>query len=229
MFPTLDDAVQAYLKTASGTTKSLLAESDIVAAACAADQKHAWAEDTGQDYDDEQVIKHFGMKAKRSRTTLYERLLVGRIFPQGLVIPDLFPHGVREVPEDIHYSHFVACAYQWSEDTPNAPYEFLHQAVLNGWSVRRLKTAIKGQGGKPAGDKHPLYLLDAHVCELDYFDAYQMTVILADPPPALTWEDGSPFEPQPGIKVIVTVAYQPDVSDVRQEGAYALDVPELRQ
>lgn len=204
VYASLDDAMDDFMRAQSAETAALFVQSDICVAACSAASLGRMGTALGEPLSEEAVLRALGERAKRGRSTMYARVRVGRLFPPDLVIDDLFPHGVRDVPPDITWSHYELCSRLYSQDTPMRPYEWLHYAAINGLSVRRLEMEIKARAQEPpavdsAPDTwRPRYVLDAARCILDAWDGHFLTVICEEPP-------GEQVKIQPGAHLIVTV------------------------
>lgn len=235
LFDTIYDAGEQYKQAKQTTSSGMFEESDVAAQACSAEQKEHWQrmhpELTDEDLTDKKILRQIGTISKSGKSTLYARLLVGRVFPPDLVIPDLFPHGVRDLPEenDIYWSHYLECARLWSEDTPHLPYEWLNKAILEGWSVRRLKAAIKKEGpGKEPPTTQAVYILDNTPVTVDYWDRIQMTVVFDEGFSPPVDQDGRVVFPQEGWRVILTAVREASVTENVTEGAnHSLTKPAL--
>lgn len=179
---TLEDATSALTQAIQNEEETLFSQSDIIAVSCEEKKRKAWG------MTEDRILSHFSQATGRRRTTLYNRLLVGRIFP-----PD------RRDPA-LSWSHHNACAHTWSADNPGAPYEWLLLAGQQGLSVSELKELI---GGKPEG---VTYLVKGAPCVLThhtreslvlYLEAnrpddwpivgtkVRVTIEIVDPPPSM--------------------------------------------
>jgi len=215
-YKSLDEATWAFLTSCQNESNEQFQQSDIVAASCTPEALERFTEQarnageiaSTEWLSDGDVLKTIGMVAKRAKTTMWGRLLVGRVFPPGLS-NDYFPDGVREsLPPDISWSHCLACATTWDEEHPDLPYYWLREAVLNGWSVRRLKSQIALNHDIEDSSQESTfatYVLDNAEAVLDWLDSKQLTVVF-------------PFAPQmpegyiatPGTRVVITVATIPE-------------------
>ncbi len=187
-FETLEDAVSAFIQGCEEESEAQFAQSDVCALACIEENRRRWG------MTDEAIISHIGKQAGRSRSTMYARLLVGRVFPRAW----------REAPENSwckskSWSHFEACARTWSEADPEAPLHWLSYCVENDLSVRQLRMEIRAARGDIA-KAGPTYLLDAAFCILEHYDGRRLVLRIEDDCPA---PDAVGL--QPGDAVVATV------------------------
>lgn len=161
---TLEEAVDSFQAGKDKESEGKFDQSDTAARTCIARNREAWG------MVDEDILKHIGTQTDTGQTTMWGRLLVGRVFPRHW----------REAPEHAwcqskHWSHFEVCARQWCEDDPDAPVAWLRYCVDNDLSVRRLKAEIKAAGGDPTHPR-PVYLLDAEMTTIEALTSDYITL-----------------------------------------------------
>lgn len=219
-FRSLDEAEEAFVYHCQGESNEQFEQSDIAAEACTAENKAKFAQQLIErgllkpdaELTDQDVLRRIGRRAKKGKTTMWGRLLVGRMMPPGLK-NDFFPDGVREsLPDDIYWSHCLNAAQTWTEDDPDAPYWWLREACAQGWSSHRLNREIQAKGGKPA-DTRAIFMLDNVEATLDHYDDQQMTVFFKIPPALPQLDDGSIFCPTVGMRLIVTAVWEPSIAE----------------
>jgi hypothetical protein len=186
---TLEEATDAFLNGCDKESDGQFDQSDVAALACIEKNRLAWG------MSDDDILKHIGTQSDRSRTTMYGRLLVGRVFNRKWRTENDWCLTKR-------WSHFEVCARMWSEGDPDAPYEWLKYAVDNDLSVRRLKLEIQSANGEGPQITRPIYVLDAEPCDLDTFTPDHMTV-------KFQREIVIP-NLEPGMRIVVTAVIEPD-------------------
>jgi len=165
-FENLEDAVSAFIQACELETRAKFAQSDVCALACDEKTRARWGMTV------EQVLEHLGKQARRGHTTMWARLLVGRVFP-----PDK-----RNLA--LSWSHHEVCARTWTSKDPDAPYRWLAYAADHELSVHRLRAAIRIVSQRrstalPADP--PAYVLDQVEAVLDTFDDRRMTIVFTSP------------------------------------------------
>lgn len=191
-FESLEDAVSAFIQGVEHESDAQFYQSDVCALACIEKHRRAWG------MTDEAILAHIGKQTEKSRTTMYSRLLVGRVFPKPW----------REAPDNawcregrLGWSHFEVCARTWSEADPDAPKEWLRYCADNDLSVRQLKSEIALAGGV-LPETRPLYLFDGATVTLDALDDHTMTVYFAQPPNPV-WGTV-----EPGTRIVLTAVVE---------------------
>ena len=189
---TLEDATSAFIQSCEAESEDQFEQSDICAAACTKENRIAWG------MDDEAILAHIGKQSKRGRTTMYARLLVGRVFP----------------PEKrngaLYWSIHEVCAHTWSEDDPEAPYAWLEYAADNDLSVRQLRQEIAAANGTPPEKTKPVYVLKEVGVTVDSWDMKQLTVFFDEGFEPPVDEDGEIIWPTAGLRLIVTAVKEAD-------------------
>jgi len=194
-FDSLEDAASAFVQSRQDENDECFKQSDIAQEACTEENRAKW----GQTEDD--ILAHIGKQSRSSRTTMYARLLVGRVFP---------PHRRNDA---LYWSHHEVCARTYRADDPDAPYRWLDYAADNELSVHKLKAAIKlhDQSSDPSPSIPPLdapvFLLDNELCTVDYFDGQQIHLYLLTPKLTLTEHQRQLIGTE--TRVVVTVVCEP--------------------
>lgn len=183
---TLDEAVDAFNMAKDQESDAQFDQSDTAARACVEFNRRAWG------MTDAQILRHMGEQTDTSQSTLRARLLVGRVFPKEK----------REAPENAwcrvkRWTHFEVCARMYSDETPNAPWEWLEYCVTHDLSVRRLKADIEALSGAPPPNTRPLYFSDAEMMTVDGVGDRSITLRFDRPRAALELADGD--------RVVVTI------------------------
>jgi hypothetical protein len=173
--------VSAFISATQDENEAMFDQSDIAALSCIEKNRHAWG------MSDDGILEHLGKQTGRSRTVLYGRLLVGRVFPPGK----------RNLA--LSWSHHEVCARTWSEATPDVPQQWLEYAADNDLSVRELKIEI--QGGARV---RPFYLLNAANATLVSVDHTRMVIEFDEDKPVCL-----PDDLDVPATVIVTAALEP--------------------
>jgi len=186
-FTSLEDAVSAYVQAREDESSVQFRQSDIAARACIEKNRQAWG------MSDEQILDALGKTVEHGRTTMYSRLLVGRVFPKQWREDNIWC--TRKF-----WSHFEVCARTWSEADPGAPEAWLRYCVDHDLSVRQLKLEIQAAGGD-VPDARPVYLFEAVTVTLDALDDRSMTVYFATPPNL-----GGHVEP--GTQIVLTAVLE---------------------
>ncbi len=189
---TLEEAVDAFNMGKDKESEGKFDQSDTAALACIEKNRSVWG------MSDDQILAHIGTQSDTSRTTMYGRLLVGRVFNKHW-------REDNDWCRTKHWSHFEVCARQWTEDDPEAPVEWLKYCVDNDLSVRRLKSEIALANGGPPKPDRPVYILDAAPCTLVSMDQHQMSVLFEH---EITVADPIP----PGIRLVVTAVIEPELA-----------------
>lgn len=190
---TLEEAVSAFIQANEIESQSQFVQSDVCAAACREENRIEWG------MTDDDILAHIGKQAKRGRATMWNRLLVGRVFP-----PDR-----RNTA--LYWSIHEVCAHTYSDDFPDAPHLWLEYAADNDLSVRELRAAIQAQNeDDPLPKTRPVYVLDDARVTVDYWDTRQATILFEagfEPP---IDEDGEVIWPQAGMRLVITAVKQED-------------------
>lgn len=191
-FNSLEDATSAFISACEAESDTQFAQSDICAEACSDANRRAWG------MTDEQILEHLGQQAKRGRSTMYARLLVGRVFP-----PD------RRNPA-LYWSIHEVCARLYSDDDPDLAYDWLDYAADHDLSVRRLRAEIAAANGQPPAKTRPVYVLDDVPVTVAHWDERQMTVAFDDGFTPPVDEDGEVVWPREGLRLLLTAIREED-------------------
>lgn len=195
---TLEEAVDSFQSGKDKESEGKFDQSDTAARTCIARNRDEWG------LNDEQILKHIGTQTDTGQTTMWGRLLVGRVFPKHW----------RDAPENAwcqtkHWSHYEVCARQWSDDDPDAPVAWLRYCVENDLSVRRLKAEIKAAGGDP-NTPRPIYVVDAEMVTIERI-APSFVVLRFDHPLP------EPLVVAPGERVAITIVKKPEPEELPDE------------
>jgi hypothetical protein len=144
--PTLEEAKTRMIDARKNTSAGLFEESDVAARTCVEANRRDWG------MSDDAILEEIGNSSDTSRTTMYARLLVGRVFPESWRLDNEW------ATEAKYWSHFEAAARTWSEERPDAPELWLKYCVDNNLSVSGLKAAIALAGDDDPGDAPPEYI-----------------------------------------------------------------------
>lgn len=182
--PTLEEAKTRMIDARKNTSAGLFEESDVAARTCVEVNRHEWG------MSDDAILEEIGNSSDTSRTTMYARLLVGRVFPES------WRRDNEWATEAKYWSHFEAAARTWSEERPDAPELWLKYCVDNNLSVSGLKAAIALAGDDDPGDSPPEYIAK---------NSWATVIQVATDALNLTFDEQLKGKVQPGDRVLVTI------------------------
>lgn len=196
---TLEESVDAFNMARDQESEALFDQSDIAARTCIERNRAAWG------LTDEDILEHIGKQTETSRTTMYGRLLVGKVFP-------------RHWREDVRnawckrkrWTHFEVAARTWSEEDPDAPAVWLEYCVANDLSVRELHREIKLAGGERPDPSRAVYLLRAEEVTVSDICPTSLTVTF-DIPLAV------PLKIAQGDRVVIDVVKEAEPREMPEE------------
>jgi hypothetical protein len=198
---TLEEATDAFIQGVEMESDGQFHQSDVCALTCVEENRARWG------MADEDILEHIGKTAERSRTTMFGRLLVGRVFNRQWRDDNDWCH-IKQ------WSHFEVCARTWSEESPDAPYEWLAYCVDNSLSVRQLKMDIAAAKGEPPQRDRPFYLLDASPCMCVSISHDQMIVKFDELNPVRLPDFLMAPTDETPVRLLLTAVLEPDLTAV---------------
>jgi len=202
----IEEVLSAFIQANEAETGALFDQSDITANAvlCFTLDREQFK---GQPIYDQlrllplmktdEVLAMLGKAAQRSRSAMWQRLRVGRLFPPDKRNPAL------------SWYHHAEAATAFTAADPEAPYRVLEQAADEGWTVRELRHEI---GAQQDGVTQTLYWLDARRCKVTLAESGRLYLEIEDFEPAL-YQDGEFFTLQRDTMCRVTLVTGREAAD----------------
>lgn len=186
---TLEEAKTRQIEAKQTTSMGLFAESDNAARSCTEKNKKRWGMNDGQ------ILEQIGTTTGDAQSTMYARLLVGRVFPES------WRQQNEWATEAKFWSHFEACARTWTPETPDAPYKWMQYCVDQNLGVRGLKAAIKLAGDGDPDENAPVYVT---------FNALAKVTAASQNRLGLAFDEEFKSKVKPGDRVVVTIVKESD-------------------